>query len=1024
MPTLKSTAVSQQLLSFWANPVIVLAALAIVVLLAISAVALEKTYISQKSVIQTNLETSLNAYSELVNVWRRQNISAIQVLAESAQGKVILTQLMRDQGRDPKTRQALRDWLYPILLVMGFDGFSVINHDRILLAASSEQYRGKPVQLPETMEVLDKALAHQPAISRPVAAPFPIDGPRGSQPIGSIMQNMCVALEPENAPSGYFCLRFNSQSSFFPLFLKGRSGVSGEIYAIDHAGRFMTPARFPLVNSSSGKGIKQNTSLNDRFVNLPLALTAGQPVLTEMAHALTKEQTIFQKIGYPDYRGVAVAGAGRWFDEMEIGIIVEQDIDEAFAPYFVSRKIITGLVFSAIALILLLAISSLINRRKLEIREGRFRSLLTNLPVPVYMRSMEGTIIVVNPAFCDLVQIQRDDLLGDQIESLPISRWLKPLFVESDTSFLDDSTIELRDPSGNPKYYRAVRFPVTYKSGQEQQAFASVLVDITERIIANQRLADINQHLEYLVNERTNELIIAKDEALAASKAKADFLANMSHEIRTPLNAIIGLAHVVLAGELDHKQRGFLEKMRGSGEHLLNVINDILNFSRMEVGKLQLDNIEFSLEEVIDNAVGLLWNRADAKGIELLVQIAPGVTPLLMGDPLRLGQIIINFTANAVKFTTAGSVTIRIQQLAEKNQFVDLLFEVEDTGIGIDAEKVKTLFQPFHQVDNSSTRRFEGTGLGLAICKNLAELMGARIEVTSTPDVGSCFKLFIRFSKSINQLSVNKPLKVVSPALPVAQLNAAVLVVEDNPLNQEIIQFMLESFGCVVTCVSSGIEALAAFKVAQYAIVLMDIQLPCMDGVETMIQIRQLPYGSTTPIIALTANVLPGDKERYLSSGMDGYISKPINPEELHKVLVHWLKESQTKPVVATLKSYDELNAGGINTQQALHNLMQNHDLYQRLLWRFANERANFSDEFEKLLTAGEIGNALNQVHSLKSLAESLGMASLGVAAAEAEQQCRHDNVDNQTLKTLREQMQLHLEVVKQWLVCNPMVKS
>lgn len=1019
MPNIKPAS-SQQPLSFWANPIIMLAALAIVVLMAISAIALEKIYASQKSVIQTNLETSLNAYSELINVWHRQNISAIQVLAESTQGKAILTQLLREQGRDSKTQQAVRDWLYPILLAMGFDGFSVINRDYILLAASSEQYRGKPVQLSETKEVLTKALAHQPAISRPVPAPFPIDGPRGSQPVGSIMQNMCIALELDDAPPGYFCLRFNSESSFFPLFLKGRSGVSGEIYAIDQKGRFMTPARFPATNSSSYKGAKQNKSSSERFVNLPLTTTAGQFALTEMAEALTKDKTVFKKIGYPDYRGVPVAGAGRWFNEMEIGIVVEQDIDEAFAPYFVSRNIIIGLGISAIALIVLLAISSLINRRKLEIREGRFRSLLTNLPVPVCMRSMDGTIIVVNPAFCDLVHIQRDDLLGSNIDALPIPRWLAPLVIESGAAFLEDSTVELTDPKGNPKYYRAVRFPVTYKSDHVQQAFASVLLDITERVIANQRLADINQHLEHLVNERTNELIVAKDEALAASKAKADFLANMSHEIRTPLNAIIGLAHVVLAGELDSKQRGFLEKMRGSGEHLLNVINDILNFSRMEVGKLQLDSVEFSLEEVIDNAVDLLWNRADAKGLELRVNIAPGITPLLIGDPLRLGQIIINFMANAVKFTTAGSVTIRVEQLTEHDQYVDLLFEVEDTGIGIDAEKVKTLFQPFHQVDNSSTRRFEGAGLGLAICKNLAELMGARIEVTSTPDVGSCFKLFVRFSKSTNQLSIAKPVKVASPVLTTSTINAAVLVVEDNQLNQEIIQFMLESFGCVVTCVSSGVEALAAFKNAQYAIVLMDIQLPCMDGVETTAQIRQLPNGTTTPIIALTANVLPGDKERYLASGMDGYIPKPINPEELHKVLVHWLKESQAKPIIATIKSYDELNAGGINTQQALHNLMQNHSLYRRLLERFANERADFANEFEKLLAAGEIGNALNQVHSLKSLVESLGMSALGAIAAEAEHQCRQDNVDSQTLEKLAAQMQLHLDVVNQWLVRNP----
>lgn len=1013
MPNLKPTPAQRQTFFFSANPVIVFAILAILVLLSISVFSLQKIHASQNSVVQTNLDTSLNAYSELISVWHRQNISAIQVLAESTQGKALLTQIMREQGEDEKTQRAMRDWLYPILLVMGFDGFSVINRDRILLAASSEQYRRKPVQLAETMEVLDKALEHHPAISRPVAAPFPIDGPRGPQAIGSIMQNMCIAFAPEGAPAGYFCLRFNSHSSFFPLFFKGRSGASGEIYAIDPAGRFITPARFPQGVQVQGRGAKSNKLLDNRFVHLPS--TSGRAVLTDMAQALTQQQTAFSKIGYPDYRGVPVAGAGRWLDEMEMGIIVEQDISEAFAPYFAARKIIVGLSFSAIALIVLLAISSLINRRNLEMREGRFRSLLINLPVPVYMRGIDGTIIVVNPAFCELVLIQKEDLLGRNIASLPIPRWLNTLIFRPEPDVLDDEIIELQDPKAGAKYYRLVNFPVVYKAGQARQAFASVLVDVTERVVANQRLEDINQHLEYLVAERTSELMVAKDEALAASKAKAEFLANMSHEIRTPLNAIIGLAHVVLAGSLESKQRNYLEKMRASGEHLLNVINDILNFSRMEVGKLQLDEEEFSIEEVIDKTVDLLWDRADAKGLQLGVDIAPGLAPFLMGDPLRLGQILINFTANAVKFTTAGSITIRVEIVAEQDSSVDLRFVVEDTGIGIDAEKLKTLFQPFHQVDNSSTRRFEGTGLGLAICKNLAELMGATISVSSTPGVGSCFTLSTRFAKSCTPLAVPLPATAAFPQS-LASLNASVLVVEDNALNQEIIQFMLESFGCRVTCVSSGGEALTAFTAARYGLVLMDIQLPGMDGVETTAQIRRLPRGTSTPIIALTANVLPGDKERYLASGMDAYIAKPINPDELHQVVMLWLEGSQVAVSSGSGTSYAELDAGGINTSVALHHLMQNHELYRRLLQRFATERADFPQTFSALLEAGQLNTALNQVHSLKSLAESLGMATLGQLAAQVEQQCRQQVIDPQTLEQLAMQIQRDTQLVNGWL--------
>lgn len=606
MFTLKNCPRIKAFIAALANPVVVLACLAIGLLWGISLLALRQIEQSQERVVRSHLDTSLNSFSELIHIWQMQNLKAMQVLVDSSQGKILLKQVLLERGENPATHQALKDWLYPVLVVMGFDGFSVINNERIFVAVTSEEYRGKPANLPETIEVLDKALARKPAVSRPVAAPFPLSGPRGSQPKGTLVQNMCVLFESEVTAPGYFCLRFNPQVSFFPIFIKGRAGASGEMYAIDHMGRFITPPRF----TGAHKGSEQDAQ---HFVRLPENLATAPNQLTYMADALVNtEAANLISIGYLDYRGVMVAGAGRWFKDMGMGVIVEQDTDEAFAPYFTSRSIVVGLTASAIGLILVLMLGLLINRHTLAIREGRFRSLLNHVPAAIYMRSLDHKLIVVNPAFCELVRIHKDDLLGCDINNLPVPRWVKPLLVESDQrlerSKFEDSIIEVCDPAGNAKYFRSVLFPVITQ-GQEQQAVAHILVEATERVESKQRLATMNQQLEQLVGERTQELITAKDEALEASKAKADFLANMSHEIRTPLNAIIGLAHVALADKPSEKQRTYLEKMRGSGEHLLNLINDILNFSRMEAGKLVLDNEALSIEKLVGKVVDLMGIR-------------------------------------------------------------------------------------------------------------------------------------------------------------------------------------------------------------------------------------------------------------------------------------------------------------------------------------------------------------------------------------------------------------------------------
>lgn len=967
------------------NPTLLSAALAIALLFLFTTLALRHIHASQERIIRSHLQASLNSFSELIDTWQQQNLGALEMLANSVQGKALLKQVLLEQGAHTDTHDALNEWLYPVIMVMGFDGFSVMNHQRVVVAASTAAYRQQPVQQPETKEVLNKAYAKRPAISRPIAAIHPLEGPRGTRPVGWLMQNMCILFESEVTEPGYFCLRFNTQSSFFPIFLNGRNGESGEIYAIDSRGRFITPPRFKTIL------VEGEPQLDESALGTEARVPgSGAQPMTDMVDFLISRAASYIKIGYQDYRGVPVVGAGRWMHQMELGVVIEQDMQEAMEPYVASRNIIMGLSLSAIILIVVLTMTAIINRRRLTVREGRFRSLLDNLPTATHMTSLDHRLLVVNPAFCRLLELDKGELLGRDLHALPVPAWLKPLIRAAEqggTVNENDLIIELCAPDGASRYYRVVRFPIIYTGEQLPQSFACLWVDATEQVITSRRVAEVNQNLEHLVNERTHELMCAKDEALAASQAKASFLANMSHEIRTPLNAIIGLAHIALASNPDTRQRTYLEKMRGSGEHLLQVINDILNFSRMEAGKLVLDHSEFSVNQLIDKVVDLIWEKAAQKSLDIKVTIDKNIPARLLGDSLRLGQILINFCANAVKFTDQGRISIRVTQVRDWQERVELLFEVEDTGIGIEAEKLHNLFQPFQQVDSSSARRFEGTGLGLSICKNLAELMNARIDVKSTPGQGSCFRLRVPLEKSKRLAATTSPLPHAPRAADLAPINCSVLVVEDNLLNQEIMLSLLESMAVQTMCVGSGSEAIAAVAQQSFDLVLMDIQLPGMDGVEATARIREQTLGVHLPIVAVTANALPGDKESYLAAGMDDYLSKPIEPAQLHRVVEQWGHACRLADnLVATADTFEFLHNGGIDTARALHNLMHNETLYRRLLLRFALERAEFPAHLTTLLES-DPPEALNQIHSLKSLAGSLGMNQLEIICFNLEQQ-------------------------------------
>ncbi len=725
-----------------------------------------------------------------------------------------------------------------------------------------------------------------------------------------------------------------------------------------------------------------------------------------------------------DYTGTPVFAHVLQVPDTPWYMVAKIDQSEALAEWHASARLIFALaiglfVACAAALAFIYQMRGLRRYQELfqaekerRAEQQRFQTAFHASPLSASIaRTSDGCFVDVNDNFLRDFGWRREETIGKT--SVELGIWpdieARLRFIEAlraSHSLIHHETIWI-DRTGNRHRVELSAAMIEIDGESHILCFAT---DVTKRRQVEAELDDYRQRLEIMVDARTTELAEAKAESERANRAKSAFLANMSHEIRTPLNAVIGLTHLMRREVTEDRMNRRLSQVADSAQHLLGVINDILDISKIEAEKLSLENSDFSTEQLIHNALEMVEFRIRDKGLSLRTEIDPLLPRMLHGDCKRLQQVLLNYLSNAIKFTESGHITLRVEVLERRAGDVMLRFSVEDSGIGVTPEVRERLFKPFEQADASTTRRYGGTGLGLAISRQLAGMMGGETGLESTPGQGSTFWMTAWLGAATTSAEKLPVAIDAEEEIRNTRSGALILLVDDDPLNREVALDILAGAGLTADTAENGQIAVNMARLTDYDLILMDMQMPVMGGLEATRRILALPGRSETRIIAMTANAFAEDRAACEAAGMIDHLGKPFELAELYETLLHWLPAQSTgghaiKPALAVIQPapadngpssgiLDELaRHPGFDTAAGLATLSGKVDKYLGLLEKYLAHYEHFPDEIRRTLDTGDRPTAQRQAHTLKGAAGTLGLQATRQAAAELEQALRLEEV-------------------------------
>jgi PAS domain S-box-containing protein len=986
--------------------------------------------------MEVTLGNILKSSQASLRIWVGNNKKSVaQLLIESKLLKSVETLLKVPRNSDELAKNSaqgnVREFFDSRLHTSNNEGFLVIAPDLFIISAHRDiEIRSLNHITPQHKDLMNKAMQGELVFIPPFNSYLTFEDVSGTTK-ESIPEMLFVGplRNTKGEVIAVVALRIDPSREFTQLAQGGRLGESGDTYAFNQQGYILTESRFEGQLEKLGlvpQGQKEILTMrvSDPGGNLVTGFLGSPSLknrpLTLMAQSATTGRAETNTQGYRDYRGVPVLGSWLWDDVVGMGLATEIDLEEALEPYYSVRNIIV-LVLSVIVIfsLVLTALSAWIGEqanlvlrkarddleqrvedRTLELQssEEKTRSIIDNSLDGIITIDDSGIIQLGNPALENIFGYQVSELVGKNISML----MPEPYKSEHDSyleKFLKTGVANIlgftRELDGVQK--KGTLLPIDLQISEmtlgEKKYFIGRIRDITERKNAEKELKQ------------------AKHNAEAANQAKSDFLANMSHEIRTPMNAIIGMNQLALKQDLNPKLQNYLSKTQTSANALLSIIDDILDFSKIEAGKLDMEKKDFSLDEVLGNLSNLVTINAKEKGLKVMLSVDTKVPCALVGDPRRLGQILDNLTNNAVKFTEQGEIKIEVQCLEDKSEQVELKFLVKDTGIGLTKEQIDNLFKTFNQADSSTTRKYGGAGLGLSICNSLVERMDGKIWVESEPGKGSDFIFTAKFGKGVDQkestLTAAEDINAIEDLEKIR--GAHVLLAEDDEINQEIAVELLEDVGLKVDVANNGKEAVEMAERTQYACILMDMQMPEMDGFEATRVLRKEGRHKNLPIIAVTANVMTGDREKCIAVGMNDHLAKPINAKKLYGALVKWIHpqeknelhfEVEKKPAFhesLAKDSEDKMKPlpsemPGLDIQAGLAIVSGKEKLYRKLLGKFERDYSHSAEIIRKAWENGELKEAERQAHTVKGVAASIGAKSLSDSAEEIESAIRNNN--------------------------------